>query len=282
MIAQQVLLGRPKVASPVAATASSSEGGRAARAVLIGLFGIAVLFESSTSDPVLDVGTYLYRGIGSWTGLPVIVSPLELLLMAGLAAALMSNASDKRSAVDRRFGGAAMLLLLVALGFGLIRGFLGGGDMYVGFWEVRALLYVPACYAIARMALRTRGHLMLLMRVGLFGAALFALEGAYRRVFLIDTGRLATPHDLSYQHEDAVVLAVFILFVFAAHAFRAFRRLRVLGLLLLPLLLFTLLATERRAGIIVLLVGFLMIALVILVAKPKMFFASALPVLADS
>lgn len=279
MIAQHVLLGRPRLAPLTDVSGSTTSGGGFARAALLGLFVVAVFLESSTVDPLLAFGSYVYRGIGSWTPLPIIFSPLELLLLTGLVAALVSNAMAKRPALDRRFGAGAMLLLLGALAFGLLRGFVDGGDMYVGFWELRALLYVPACYAIARMVFRTRGHLTMLMRVGVFAAGLLAIEGAYRRLALIDTGVLGVAQEFTYEHEDALFLAVFSLFVFAAHVFGAFRGLRTLGLMLLPVMLYTLLATERRAGVIILLIGLLMITVVVLMVKRRVFFLGAVPVL---
>ena len=282
MIAPQVLLGRPRVARSEHAATRTAPGGRAARAILLVLFASAVALESATSDPRMDLGTYLYRGIGSWTGLPIIFSPLELLLAIGLAAALASNAAARRSVMDRRFGAAAILSLLVALAAGLVRGVLDGGDPYVGFWEIRALLYVPVCYAVARMVLRSRRHVTMFMRSGLTAAALFAIEGAYRRIALVDTGRLGVPQEFAYQHEDAIFLAIFILFIFAAQVFGAFGRLRLAAVIMLPLMLFTLLATERRAGMIVLMVGLLVIALVVLFVRVRMFLLSALPVVAGA
>jgi hypothetical protein len=138
------------------------------------------------------------------------------------------------------------------------------------------------CYAIARASLRTPEHIAGLLRGGLIAAVLFAIEGAYRRVALIETGLIGVIPEFAFEHEDVLFLAVFTLLLLMAFVFGAFRRVRVIGLLLTPLMLYTLMATERRAGIIVFLVGLLVIGLTTLVVRRKAFFLSALPVLAIS
>lgn len=286
MIADNILLGRPR-ATPIEARTAMSTGSGFARGILGAVLYGAVLFEMTTADHLLDVGTYLHRGIGSWTGLPLLLTPLELLLIVGLCAValneLMSPPSDRvapRELGMRLRGGWPIVLLALFMVLGFARGLLGGGDAYVALWELRYLLYVPACYAIARASLRTPQHIAGLLRGGLIATILFAIEGAYRRTQLIDTGLIGVIPEFAFEHEDVLFLASFTLLLLAAYVFGAFRRVRVVGALVTPLLLYTLFATERRAGIIVLLVGLLAIAITTVFVRRKAFFLSALPVLA--
>lgn len=285
MTAEGVLLGRVRVARVPRDVAKLQRGSVVARLLLGAVFGGAILFEASTADRLLEFGTYVHRGIGSWTGLPFFVTPVELLIIVAVLAALMSEAMapsyptiGPRELAARLRGGWPVLLFSIALVLGVLRGALGSGDIYIGMWELRYLLYVPACYLIARAALRTPKHVAGLLRVGLVAATLFAAEGAYRRLALIDTGHLGVISEFAYEHEDALFLAVFVLLNLSAFVFGAFRRVRVLGMLLTPLILFTLLATERRAGVIVLLVGIIVIALTTLVVRRKAFILAAVPV----
>jgi hypothetical protein len=283
--AESILLGHVRVPTASRDAATLRSGSVVARVLLGGIFGGAILFEASTADQLMDFGTYLHRGIGSWTGLPLFLTPIELLIVMAVVAALVSEAmapsyptTGPRELVARLRGGWPVFLFSIALLAGLLRGALGGGDMYIGLWEVRYLLYVPACYLIARAALRTPQHVAGLLRVGLAAATLFAIEGAYRRTALIDTGLLGVISEFAYEHEDALFLVAFALLNLSAFVFGAFRRVRVLGMLLTPLILYTTLATERRAGIIVLLVGIIVIALTTLFVKRKAFILAALPV----
>lgn len=285
MIADGVLLGRPRVAAaarPVV-TATGSAAGR----VLLGIVLASVaLFESESPDNVLAFGSNLHHSIGTWTGLPIIFTPIEILLIVGVLVVLVPEAgrqyaknADLNLALRLR-GGWPIVLFTIALLLGLARGAIGGGDMYVGMWEARYLLYVPACYLIARGALRTPQHVAGLLRIGLIATSLFAIEGAYRRIALIDTGQLTVISEFAYEHEDVLFLSTFALLLVAAYVFGAFKHARVVGLFLAPILLFTLVASERRSGIIVFIVGTIVIAVTTLFVRRKAFIVAALPMLA--
>src|SRR3977135_2627469 len=91
MVAQDVLLGRLRIGYRSAEIALA-EGGAIPRAVLTVLLVLVLAFEASTKDPLIAIGTYLYRGLGSWSAIPVIVTPLELLLTGGVILSLMLSA----------------------------------------------------------------------------------------------------------------------------------------------------------------------------------------------
>jgi hypothetical protein len=288
VIADGILLGRRRPQTVVTAVADTNAGTGSpfARWLLgAGFFGV-ILFEADTADHFMDLGTYLHRGIGSWTGLPFLFTPLEVMLLLALGVAIASAGTKRKWAAPSREylaarlrGGWPVLLFSIAAFAGLIRGALGGGDMYIGLWEIRYLLYIPGCYLIVRAAVRTPQHVATLLRIGLVATVLLAIEGAYRRIALIDTGVLGVIPERAYEHEDVVFLAVFTLFLIAAYVFGAFPRARAIGMILAPLLLYTLLATERRVGIIVLLVGLLVTALITLFVRRKAFILAVLPLL---
>ncbi|HEY8648534.1 MAG TPA: O-antigen ligase family protein [Candidatus Limnocylindria bacterium] len=271
------VLRHPYVAKRDRSADTTAEGGGVPRAILMALFGGVAALEALTQDPLLDFGTYLFRGIGSWSGLPVIVSPLELLLSLGVIAALVSAAIRGGARATAALG-VPVVLLCLGLLLGLTRGILAGGDMYVGFWEIRYLLYIPACYVIARLSLRRAEHVTALLRVGLLGATLFAIEGGYRRLVLIKAGALGTQVDFFFEHDDVVFLATFLTAAIATFVFHTRGRARAMAVAIAPVLAFTLLASNRRAGVIVLLIDLLIVGLVLLVANRKAFFLSMPPV----
>jgi hypothetical protein len=276
VIAQDVLLGRPRLIQRTAV--STAEGGGLARLTLKIVLVAVIVFESLFADPLLELGMYFHRGIESWSGLPLPLSPLELLLIFGVVAAVTSTKVGHRSANAATLGWP-VFLFAAAVVLGVAQGIFANGDMYVALWEVRYLLYIPACYVIARTSLRRPEHVRSLLYFGLVAATLFGLEGAYRKLALINTGVLGVNPERYFEHDDVIFLATFLIFALSAFVFRMSGRVRVFGLLASPILLYTLLATNRRVGVIVLLVGLLSVALMLFVVRRKAFFVAIVPIL---
>jgi hypothetical protein len=107
----------------------------------------------------------------------------------------------------------------------------------------------------------------------------FAIEGAYRRIALIDTKLLGVIPEFAYSHEDVIFLGALLLLVIAQLVFGAPLWQRVFGLCMVPVTVYTLLATERRAGYIAVMVAFLAMSLVLLITHRKAFFLIAMPLL---
>jgi hypothetical protein len=116
-----------------------------------------------------------------------------------------------------------------------------------------------------------------LTTVGLIAMGLYAIEGAYRRVALIDTGLLPGVKEFYYSHEVVIFLGVLLLLVLAQQVFGAPGWQRALGLGFALVGAYTLLATERRAGYIAVMVAFVAYSLVFLVNHRKAFFFIMIP-----
>jgi hypothetical protein len=271
-----MIVGRMSVIASTTGQTSVAHGGGTARAFLKVIFVSVIALESLTADPFVTIGTYMHRGVGTWLGVPIFLSPLEIILMLGVVVALASTSSDVVARRSRSLSWPMALFGLALVG-GFARGAVGGGDMYVGMWEIRYLLYIPACFLIARAGIRRAEHVASLLGAGLVAATLFAIEGAYRKFALVNTGALGVIDEFSYEHEDVIFLATFLIAIAASVLFPASARVRSIGLLLAPILLLTLLASNRRAGIIVLLIGLLILALAAFAVRRKAFFAAAVP-----
>jgi O-antigen ligase len=244
------------------------------------VFGLVLLFEAGGQDPMMLPGWYLHGTLGGTTGLTgVIASPLELLLLLICFAWLARGIA--RGRLDLRGGRLLwpILAFFVALVFGMMRGPLGGGDLYIAFWEGRFLFYTVICYVLAANTIRTRRHVATLTTITLLATGLFAIEGAYRRVALINTGQLGSVREFFYSHEDVVFLSTYLLLVLAIQVLGAPRWQRIIGLMLAPAVVFTLLASERRAGYIAMIVAFLAFAVVWLITHRKAFCLIAVPLI---
>lgn len=246
---------------------------------LLVAFALVLLFEAGNADMLMLPGSYLLGGLSGTLGLPVIASPLELLLLLTFAAWLAEMIVTQR--VDVRLGrlGWPMMLFFVALVAGLLRGILSGGDLNVALWESRFLFYSVICYLIAANTIRTRRHLTTLLAVAILASTLFAVEGAYRRLALIDTGKINVIPEFAFSHESTIFLGTLIVFGIGLWSFRAPTWMRILATPAVAVGLYTLLATERRAGSIALFAAFAIVAIMLFVSHRRAFMLVALPVL---
>jgi hypothetical protein len=243
-------------------------------------FGLVMVFEAGGPDLAMAPGYYLHGGLGSTLGLNgAIVSPIELLLVLIFLVWLAQGAIRHR--LDFRGGSLwkPMLAFFVALVAGLVRGMASGGDLNIALWESRFLFYTVITYIVAANTVRSRAQVRVLLWIALIGSTLFAIEGAYRRVELLDTGKLGVIIEFAYGHEDVIFLGGQILLVVAMFAFGAPFWMRVFGLLSVPIVGFTLLAMERRAGYIAVIVGILVLSVVFLMTKRKAFFLFSVPLI---
>jgi O-antigen ligase len=229
---------------------------------LLGALTLVMLFEMTSPDLLMTPGRYLTYGLQSSLGVSgFIASPLELLLLLTLAIWLTKGLVQHRLGYRGGDLGWPTALFFGSLLIGLVRGAAGGGDMYVAFWEVRSLLYLGVCYVLAANLIRTRRDVGILVSVLLVANGLYALEGAFRYVFLIRTGVLGVVSEFNYAHEVVIFLAVVMLQALVQLVLGGSLWRRVVGLMVAPIALFTLVATERRAGSIALAIAFVLIAL---------------------
>lgn len=250
------------------------------RVGLLTAFTLMSLLEPGGVDPLMGFGAYLHGGLSSNFNLAgFATTPIELLLI-WTAVAWLAQAVARRN-LDFQRGAlyVPMMLFLGALLFGLARGATNGGNMQIGLWESRALFYAVICYFLATNLIRTRSHVGLLISLALISTAIFSIEGAYRKLVLLETKQLEVLPDFAYSHETVIFLGVTIIVVLARMALGGPRWQLMLGPIVVGVTGFTLLASERRAGYIALAVAFLAFAIVLAVVHRRAFFTLALPLL---
>ena len=249
-----------------------------ARTALFMMLGLALLFEADSPDTLMGPGSLLHGTIGKSSGVSgLVATPLEILLILTVAIWLVKGVATRASS----FRGGRLTLPISLFGISLVaglgRGLASGGDAYLALWESRWLFYIVICYFLATGLVRTRRHVETLTGLAIAGTGLYAIEGAYRRIALIDTGRLAGAPEGWYSHESVIFLVAFLMLVVAQWAFGAPRWQRLADLALAPIALFTLFASERRAGMIALIVAFGVMSIVLLVTHRKAFVLICLP-----
>jgi O-Antigen ligase len=232
------------------------------------VFALGLLFENVSPDPLMLPGKYLPLQFAG-----TLISPMEILLLITLAVWLLQGTARRK--LDWRRGQlwAPMVLFVIALLVGMVHGVLTGGDFHIGLWEGRALFYVFICYILAANTVRTEGHLAVFTGLIVVCNAVFAAEGAFRHLALDVKG------DGAFEHTDVIFLGAQLALALAQNVFGGPRWQRILGLLTCPLVMYTLLATERRAAYIAIMVGLAASVLVLLLAKRKAFFIISVPVI---
>lgn len=242
-------------------------------------YGLCMVLEDGGPDLMMLPGYYLHWGLGATLGIGLALSPMELLLILTFVSWLLQGLARRQLAFRGGTLGKPMLLFFIALVAGVVRGLAGGGDVNMALWESRFLFYAVMCYMVAANTIHSRKQLTLLVMLTVIGTGLFAIEGAYRKIALIDTGKLGVVPDFAYSHMDVVFLGSLPLIVLAQWVYGARAWQKWLGLALVPIDVFTLLATERRAGYIAVIITFLAFGLIFLVTHRKAFFAFFLPCL---
>jgi O-antigen ligase len=192
----------------------------------------------------------------------VIISPLEVFLVVTTIAWLL-NYNDR---VGRRFHRGTLLIPLLGFTFfvlyGYVQGMRTGGDRNVALWEMRPLLYVPIFYVLITQLLITREQfvrLFLVAMAAVFVHAVFAIN-YFRGLPAIARAELESlgEHGASI-HIDALILLLLALMLIKGCS----PRLRV-GILLLALpCLVAYAMAERRAAVVALGVGIVMLSIVL-------------------
>jgi len=262
-------IGAVAVVLPVAAVALAAIVWRP-QVGLYTLVAFNLIFEMNSPDPLMLPGRYLHFGLQSSLGISgFIASPLELLLVLMAVVWFIKGLVSRTLSFRGGDLGWYTGLFFLALVVGLVRGSAGGGDMYVAFWEVRSLLYLGIAYILATNLIRTRRDVATMVVVFLVANGLYALEGALRYALWIRSDTLGVASEFNYGHEVVIFLSVLVLqgivqVVVGGPLWR-----RIFGIMLLPLGMFTLLATQRRAGYIALAIAFLLMTIPWLVRHRK-------------
>jgi hypothetical protein len=241
-----------------------------------------------------------YRTLSGTGTLAVPVSPVEMLLLLTLASLVMrvlfqGRATMREQIADLQARGgifvrgplfAPVLLFLVfvvaSLGFGLTGwGGTGPFDIRAAWEETRSFFYMGIAYVLVCNLVRTRAQVHTMIWLFIAAIGLKSVQGVVRYADMRARGLWL---DAITGHEDVVFFAAFVLLLgglilFGERKEAVERRQMIAMLVLLPPLIFTLVATNRRLGFVVLLVALGLVGLLLLRTYPGLFLRVAPPVL---
>lgn len=235
------------------------------------MLAAVIVVEGASSMPFVKEAMPMYQSIGDFAGpLDIPLSPLELVLLVLLWAAYR-QASD----VDQfRSGEFLVPLLLMSAGLlmGLARGVGNGGDFSVAFHEVRALLFLPVVYLVSFNLMRERPHFVDLSKVLVLAVGAMAAGTLWTHFTVVRPGKQDTSLDVLFlSHENALFAGLLVVFAAALLIWGRGQRTRFIAAVAGLLALAALLVLKRRAGVIALDAGLLLMGLVLLRQNFRLF-----------
>lgn len=204
----------------------------------------------------------------------LIINPLETYLVA----TIVGWAGQDLAARRFRFRGgpifAPLMVFTALVGVMLVYGIArGGGNPNVALWEVRPLAYLPLVFVLAANLLRTRRHVNMLLWTLLIAIALRGLVGVVH-VYTALGGSLEG-HERIGSHPMSIFFDSMFVMTIGAFIFRESLRKRIWLLLLLPPIVFSFFANQRRAGFLVLAIALLVIGLALFYTRRRLFWRIA-------
>ena len=254
--------------------------------LLLGLIGIAAiiwrprygvyifLFLSVMGDSTMMPWYPFVKDLSSAESLLYInhslnFSPLEACLVLTFLAWLGHAAVERQwtMRLGRLFGPVAVFLAFVVLG--MAYGFGTGGDTRIGLWEARSIFYVPLVLLLVNNLLTRREHLNALIWALVLSLFVEGLVGCYEYFFVL-RGDLGLVNSLT-DHATAVHMNILFVLTLALWMYRGSRNKRFILPLLIPPVLLTYLAAERRAALVALLIGLALMALMLYLHRRRAF-----------
>lgn len=208
-----------------------------------------------------------------------IFSALELYLVLTLGSWLFRERMARRLHI---FSGellAPVLLFGLLVVWGLVYGLgIRGGNVVIGLWEARPILYLPLFMLLASNLLRTPRHIRLLFW---FAVAGMLVESFVALFYIADTLRFDIGQvDRLTDHSASIQLNIIILLAAAVWVYRRGPRFERWALPLASLvIILPYLAAQRRAAFIALAIGFFVLAFAVYQERRRLFWM-ATPVVA--
>jgi hypothetical protein len=244
------------------------------------VFAIVLLFDGISLDPLMLPGRYLNFSLQTTLNLTGgILIPIEMVIL--LTAAVWLGQATMRRRIDFQSGslGRPILVFACLLLFGVVRGLVSGANFNYAFWESRFLFGMVLAYVITANTIRTRAHVRTLTTFIFVCVGLSCLEGIFRKYALINNGLLGAAQETWYSHEDVVIWGLMLVLVFAQAVFGGPRWQRILGPALAMSSIFVMLVSQRRAGLIAVMIAMAFFTFSLIKINRKAFFFIAAPAL---
>ncbi len=236
------------------------------------LLFMAIVIEPEAFDPTRHMSAAFWRlPPGFENFFHITISPMEILVWIAAISAVVQYPSRVKLPLIA-WGIPAVIVL------GGLYGLAKGGASNIAYHEARGLLTGIAVFMLASRVLPERpGGLVKLVLAAEF---LLGLVVIFRYVAYVRAGTLTVPLEAAFSHEGSVVMGIGV--VLGAIVFLQDRQPLQTRLLLLgytAVLLLAMVATQRRAATLVLLVGALSVGVLLFRRRPMLVLAVSIPML---
>ena len=238
----------------------------------IGLLGVGVAIEPNAIDATEPLSRALYEMPAGIAGvMPFTTTPLEILIALTATGALLHAPPRRREGALPVLVWAAPLALVAGTAFG----WLEGGEMNIAWNEMRGLVFGMLAFAVASRMAGSYGAAA--KAAVLWGSLALAIIVIGRHAWFVVYRDAGIPSEFLYAHEDAVLLGIGFVVSTALLLRAGGKGARTLYGLHSLLLMVAMMASGRRAAILVLLVGAVMVAWLLLPRRPLLVLALGLP-----
>jgi O-antigen ligase len=200
----------------------------------------------------------------------VSINPLEILLFITTVSWLLQRLVDPTWRLRR---GALFTPMVIFFGFvllGIFRGkFIGGGDTRIALFESRPLLYLPLVYVLITNLLSTRRQYRILLLLAFTAVAIQSVFALSYYNSLSDEKREVL-ESLS-EHSATIHMNALFVFFLAILLLKCRKELRWFVAALIPTVAWAYFLSQRRAAMIALFVGVVLLAIVLFYRRRRMF-----------
>jgi hypothetical protein len=245
------------------------------------VLGLALLFEQfdfadfkpvTRQVPFFDNLSYIIGAKG------VEASPLEIMIAAVVVIVFVRRLVVKGPAKVNPLVGPVVAFAAV-LGMWFLYGLASGGQLTVALWELRGLAYLCILILLVPQTIESERDVRILLWVAIATVGIKAAQGVWNYAVVLQ-GSLSDVRSIT-SHEDALFFAWLLILLLCLIVYRGDKWQRVALWVMVPVLAFTFITTDRRAAFVALALGAMVFAALLSTdpAKRKLIARVGLPVL---
>ena len=226
---------------------------------------VALIEQEPLATPIFTDHFYVFYWPPRFTGL--IERPIGFFLLYILLVSIFHCIAKRRVILQ---GGPLLLPFLCYLfcvALGVVHGMTSGGDFKTIVVEVRPFWYMFVSYILAYNLVTQIQHIRAFFWILIIGAGIKGIQGTY--IYLVLFHGSLIDHNEIMAHEESFFFIALLLLILLFTLHSRHRGQLVAALLALPCVILALVANQRRADYIALLMGGMIAWMLVFIVKPQ-------------